>query len=208
MMERLKTLSVFIVGFSLALFASPTGGTEQETLPSQKTKEAVEKFKKAPAAAGRGLRALKDAGQEKLAEIVGGGAPPIAKAPGDSLSLPTKKTEVDRPRYSSAGRRDPFRPLTLRAKAPTRARENLSPLERYELGQLKLVAVIWDVKEPRAMVEDAAGLGYIVTRGTLIGPNEGKVKEIKPAEVVVEENYVDFYGARQSREISLKLPAE
>jgi len=103
---------------------------------------------------------------------------------------------------------DPFRPLSLKPRAATRARENLSPLERYEIGQLKLVAVVWDIKEPKAMVEDATGLGYIVKIGTLIGPNEGKIKAIKPAEVVIEESFVDFYGAKKSQEISMKLPVE
>ncbi|MBI1994673.1 MAG: pilus assembly protein PilP, partial [Deltaproteobacteria bacterium] len=58
------------------------------------------------------------------------------------------------------------------------------------------------------MVEDAAGLGYIVKIGTLVGPNEGKVKAIKPGEVVIEESFVDFYGAKKSQEISMKLPVE
>jgi type IV pilus assembly protein PilP len=81
-------------------------------------------------------------------------------------------------------------------------------LERYEIGQLKLVGVVWDVEEPKAMVEDATGLGYIIKVGTPIGANEGKVKSIKPTEVVIEESYTDFYGARKSREISIKLLAE
>jgi len=96
----------------------------------------------------------------------------------------------------------------LKAKASQRARENLSPLERYELGQLKLVAIVWDIKEPKAMVEDGTGLGYVVKIGTLIGPNEGKVKAIKPTEVVIEEQVTDFYGARKSQEVSMKLPVE
>ncbi len=112
------------------------------------------------------------------------------------------------PRYSSVGKRDPFQPLSLKPRVSARARENLSPLERYEIGQLKLVAVVWDIKEPTAMVEDATGLGYIVKIGTLVGPNEGKVKAIKPGEVVIEESFVDFYGAKKSQEISMKLPVE
>ncbi|MFQ5903961.1 MAG: pilus assembly protein PilP, partial [Candidatus Binatia bacterium] len=70
------------------------------------------------------------------------------------------------------------------------------------------VGIVWNIKEPRAMVEDAAGLGYIIKVGTPIGGNEGKVTEIKPTEVVIEESYIDFYGARKSREVSMKLPKE
>lgn len=193
----------------LSLFLLPpgAGGQEEKETPSQKTKEAIEKFKKAPAAAGQALEALKEAGKAKLQGGLGGKEP--AKAEAASPTLPAKKpAQPETPRYSSAGKRDPFRPLSLKPRASLRVRENLSPLERYEIGQLKLVAIIWDIKEPKAMVEDAVGLGYIVKVGTLIGPNEGKVKTIKPNEVVIEEGVVDFYGARKTQEVSMKLPVE
>ena len=193
----------------LSIFLLPSVGRAQEekATPSQKTKEAIEKFKKAPATVGQGLEALKEAGKAKLQETLAGKEP--AKAEAGISSLPAKKPEQpERPRYSSVGKRDPFRPLSLKAKASQRARENLSPLERYELGQLKLVAIVWDIKEPKAMVEDGTGLGYVVKIGTLIGPNEGKVKAIKPTEVVIEEQVTDFYGARKSQEVSMKLPVE
>ena len=192
---------------SIFLLPSVGGAQEEKATPSQKTKEAIEKFKKAPATVGQGLEALKEAGKAKLQETLAGKEP--AKAEAGISSLPAKKPEQpERPRYSSVGKRDPFRPLSLKAKASQRARENLSPLERYELGQLKLVAIVWDIKEPKAMVEDGTGLGYIVKIGTLIGSNEGKVKAIKPTEVVIEEQVTDFYGARKSQEVSMKLPVE
>ena len=201
-----KTSLVFIL-LNILLLASSGLPQEEKGTPSQKTKEAIEKFKKAPAAAGESLEALKEAVKAKLQETLAGKEP--AKAEAGISSLPAKKPEQpERPRYSSIGKRDPFRPLSLKAKASQRARENLSPLERYELGQLKLVAIVWDIKEPKAMVEDATGLGYIVKVGTLIGPNEGKVKQIKPGEVVIEESSVDFYGAKKSQEVSMKLPVD
>ncbi len=195
---------------SIFLLPSVGGAQEEKATPSQKTKEAIEKFKKAPATVGQGLEALKEAGKAKLQETLGGKeAAKPAKAEAGISSLPAKKPEQpERPRYSSVGKRDPFRPLSLKPKASQRARENLSPLERYELGQLKLVAIVWDIKEPKAMVEDGTGLGYVVKIGTLIGPNEGKVKAIKPTEVVIEEQVTDFYGARKSQEVSMKLPVE
>lgn len=199
----------FLVFALLSVLLCPLEGSAQEEkgTPSQKTREAIEKFKKAPATAGQTVDALKEAAKAKLQEALGGKQ--AAKAETGSTTLPAKKAEQpERPRYSSAGKRDPFHPLALKAKPSQRPRENLSPLERYEIGQLKLVAVVWDIKEPKAMVEDATGLGYIVKIGTLIGPNEGKVKAIKPAEVVIEESFVDFYGAKKSQEISIKLPVE
>ena len=206
MSEMKKSLFIYVL-LGLLLFPAWGGTQEEKESPSQKTKEAIEKFKKAPATVGQGLEALKEAGKAKLQETLAGKEP--AKAEAGISSLPAKKPEQpERPRYSSVGKRDPFRPLSLKAKASQRARENLSPLERYELGQLKLVAIVWDIKEPKAMVEDGTGLGYVVKIGTLIGPNEGKVKAIKPTEVVIEEHVTDFYGARKSQEVSMKLPVE
>lgn len=206
-MEK-RLLAYVLLG--LLLFPLKGSAQEEKEAPSQKTREAIEKFKKAPATAGQTVDALKEAAKAKLQETLGGKeAAKTAKAEAGSLTLPAKKPEQpERPRYSSAGKRDPFRPLSLKPRATQRARENLSPLERYEIGQLKLVAIIWDIKEPKAMVEDATGLGYIVKAGTLIGPNDGKVKVIKPAEIVIEESLVDFYGAKKIQEISMKLPVE
>jgi len=204
--EMKKSLFIYVL-LGLLLFLGRGGAQEEKESPSQKTKEAIEKFKKAPATVGQGLEALKEAGKAKLQETLAGKEP--AKAEAGISSLPAKKPEQpERPRYSSVGKRDPFRPLSLKPKVSQRARENLSPLERYELGQLKLVAIVWDIKEPKAMVEDGTGLGYVVKIGTLIGPNEGKVKAIKPTEVVIEEQVTDFYGARKSQEVSMKLPVE
>jgi Tfp pilus assembly protein PilP len=58
------------------------------------------------------------------------------------------------------------------------------------------------------MVEDSAGLGYIVGIGTPIGPDEGKIREIKSNEIVIEENYIDYYGARKNRRVSMRLVPE
>ena len=120
-----------------------------------------------------------------------------------------QKRPTSAPRISTPGKRDPFRPFTLNARGGSAPRrENLSPLERYELGQLKLVGLIWDIKEPNAMVEDSAGLGYRVKVGTPIGPNEGKVKAIERDGIVVEEFHVDLYGAKTKHEVKIKLSPE
>ena len=81
-------------------------------------------------------------------------------------------------------------------------------MERYDLGQLRLVGVVWHVKEPSAMIEDSVGLGYIVKVGTPIGANDGKVRSIKPNEIIIEETYVDLFGAKKKREVNIKLSVE
>lgn len=106
------------------------------------------------------------------------------------------------------GRRDPFRPFTLNVRPTVQRRENLSPLERYDLGQLKVVGIIWNLKDPTAMVEDSAGLGYVVKVGTPIGANGGTIKAIKQNEIVIEEFFMDLYGVRKRRDVSLRVSVE
>jgi type IV pilus assembly protein PilP len=198
---------LFAVAWFLGSPAFGVGQEEKDT-PSQKTKEAVDKFKKAPATVTESLEALKEAAKAQLEGTV---APkkPEAKTKDEEPGIPKLAEPTGPPRYSSAGKRDPFRPFVLKAReAAARSRENLTPLEKFELGQLKLVGIVWDIKEPRAMVEDGLGLGYIVKVGTPIGPNEGKIKTINPGEIVIEETYSDFFGARKSRDVSMTLPAD
>jgi Tfp pilus assembly protein PilP len=70
------------------------------------------------------------------------------------------------------------------------------------------VGVIWDIKQPNAIVEDAAGLGYVVTTGTPIGANEGKVKRIQPAGLIIEEFEIDVFGSKKKVERSMRLATE
>ena len=104
-------------------------------------------------------------------------------------------------------KRDPFRPFTLDIK-PIRSGAPKTPLEEYDLGALKLVAVIWSATNPKAMVENATGLGFTVQVGTRIGPNGGVVRRIEPNQVVVEEEFVDFYNEKKKSEVVLKLQTE
>lgn len=105
--------------------------------------------------------------------------------------------------YDPAGKRDPFRPFDF---SPQRSeREDLSPLERYEIGQLKLTAVLDGFDEPTAVVENAAGRGFTVKRGTRIGPNQGVIAEILKDKLVIVETTTDFTGATKSRTIELLI---
>jgi Tfp pilus assembly protein PilP len=107
---------------------------------------------------------------------------------------------------STKASRDPFRPFTLDLRPE--ARIPVTPLQRYELGQLTVVATVWDVSPPRAMVEDSFGMGYIITLGTPIGRNGGVVTAIEPQRVLVEERVLDFYGREQINRIVMETPKE
>lgn len=116
-----------------------------------------------------------------------------------------EETAEESYRYNPVGKRDPFlSPFTV---SPEQAipEGTKTPLQRFDLGQLKLVGVIWETSQPKALIEDSGGLGYIVTQGTLIGSKGGVIKVIEPKRVVVEEYQTDFYGKRQVQERELQL---
>jgi type IV pilus assembly protein PilP len=127
---------------------------------------------------------------------------------GTELSAQEEESVVEKAyHYTATGKRDPFvSPFATRiAETEPAVEEAKTPLQRFDLGQLKLVGVIWAADEPRALIEDGGGLGYIVTRGTLIGSRGGVVKTIEQKRILVEEYEVDFFGKRQAQERELRL---
>ena len=108
--------------------------------------------------------------------------------------------------YNPAGKRDPFVPF-LKVEPRTLREEpgNVSPLQRYDLGELKFVGMIWGPKGAHALVEDAEGKGYTVTVGTKIGRGGGVVTRITDGEIFVKEEYRDYSGRKIMRESSMKL---
>jgi type IV pilus assembly protein PilP len=125
-------------------------------------------------------------------------------APGPAAAAPAPPaTTAQDAAYDPTGRRDPFRPP--RVNQLLVGGSERTPLQRYELGQLRLVAVIYDTGDPRAVVEDEGGLGYIIKVGTKIGVNDGVVRGIERGRVLVEEESVDFFGERRSAEVVLEM---
>jgi type IV pilus assembly protein PilP len=108
--------------------------------------------------------------------------------------------------YNPVGKRDPFKPfIALGPKKPLPPKTPLTPLQRYDVSELKLVGILKGPKGFRALVEDAGGKGFIIATGTLIGRGDGRVKEIHENRVVIEETYTDIFGQIKRREISMPL---
>jgi type IV pilus assembly protein PilP len=113
--------------------------------------------------------------------------------------------------YDAGGKPDPFLPL-LQEKAEESQHVNddtpqriLTPLEKIELGQIRLVAVVIMESKKIAMVEEATGKGYEVTIGTFIGKNQGKVTEINDSSIIVTELVKDFKGKLKEQIQEIKL---
>ena len=107
--------------------------------------------------------------------------------------------------YNPAGKADPFRPFIQLTPEKMAKSGFLTPLQKYDISQLKLVAIITLPEGSVALVEDQQGRGYFLKRGTAIGRHEGKVKVIHKDRVIVEEAYSDVLGQAKVNEISLFL---
>jgi type IV pilus assembly protein PilP len=112
--------------------------------------------------------------------------------------------------YSSVGKRDPFRNFLSELSAQTGALATrcATPLGRYEVEQLKLVAVITGLEDPVAMVEAPSGVGYSIRRGACIGKNGGVVAAVRSGEVVISEWAVRADGSRDSTQTVIRLPKQ
>ncbi len=133
---------------------------------------------------------------------------PPAPAPVQPVALPPetapKPAEAVTPfSYNSGGRRDPFRSIITIEK--TKGIRGLLPLQRVEVNELKLIAIVWGGFGYHAMVQTSDGKGYTLNVGTAVGPSDGSVKKITEQNVVIEEHYTDIFGERKLREVVLEL---
>lgn len=105
--------------------------------------------------------------------------------------------------YDSNAKRDPFLPFNF---APlTKDDPNKTALEKYDIGQLKLTAILEGFDQPKAIVENTAGRGFTVTKGTKIGPSGGEVVDIQKDRLLILETTIDFTGEKKTRTIEMKL---
>lgn len=120
--------------------------------------------------------------------------------------------------YDPEGRFDPFEPLfksqpevqvAVEGAERRERRVPQTPLERVALNQLKVTAIIRAPSGNRALVEDNTGKGYVVTKGTYIGLNSGRVIDIDAGRIVVEEEIETIMGELkiQLAELKLQKPA-
>jgi type IV pilus assembly protein PilP len=106
--------------------------------------------------------------------------------------------------YNASGRRDPFAPIVVKEEKQAKATDR-PPLERFNLYDFNLTAVVWGGFGYNAMVEGPDGKGYLVRAGAVIGPNKGVVKKIMQDKMIVEEKFKNFSGETERKEIVIEL---
>lgn len=200
--HRVLLPSRFIVVFGLSLMlAIGLGGCENQKRAAQEpvvTKQIGASPK------------TKAAEQSKAASEAEVSAPATDAAPPET----TFAQRPDRMPYNPVGKVDPFAPLykeeaekkpetvVAKPKGPERPR---TPLEKLDLAQLKLTAIVTTDAEKRALVEEASGKGYVVEIGTHVGLERGTVVEIGQDRIVIEHAAEDDFGKTESRKRELKL---
>jgi type IV pilus assembly protein PilP len=155
--------------------------------------------------------ALAACGDKKPARPAAAGpAAPAAGAAAAAKPAGPQKPEQPEWSYSSVGKRDPFRSFLteIERTQETYGKRCPTPLGRFELEQLRLVAVVTGLEDPVAMVEAPTGVGYSVRRGACIGKNGGVVAVVRSGELVVSEWAVRADGTRDRTQTILRLPKE
>lgn len=114
-----------------------------------------------------------------------------------------KKTQVALP--IGKIERNPFKPFTV--AGIKKIAKPATPLQRYQVGQFKLVAVIWGIDPPVGMVEAPDGKGFVVKRGDLIGNRNGRVARVKRNSILIVERYKDHTGRMVTEKLEIKLPS-
>lgn len=92
--------------------------------------------------------------------------------------------------YDARNRRDPFQPyVDVRpAAGPDQQPVFLTPLQKFELSEFRLVGIMWDIHDPKAMFIDPEHQVHVVGRDESIGKKNGYIAVIREGEVVVVES--------------------
>lgn len=125
--------------------------------------------------------------------------------------------EMPEYRYDPKGKIDPFKPF-VRIEIPTAVKKgpekkkytgNLTPLQRVPLDKVRVTGIAGSAAKRVALVEDGLGKAYMVYLGTLMGENGGRVIQIFPDRVIVEEKIGEgSKGKEKSHRVALKLHKE
>ncbi len=131
---------------------------------------------------------------------------PINPKPVQAAAVVEEPEEVEQFSYNPVGYRDPFASLVQVKKVGNDTpEEELTPLQRVSISDMRLEGIIILGKKVVAHVITPDGKAHIVTVGTLMGRNRGKIKRIVSDRVVVEEQFEDYMGNRIKQETVLKL---
>ena len=133
----------------------------------------------------------------------------VAKAPvkPKEAAAPVEEVKAAPPYvYKAEGKRDPFQPVVQVRRASMPEPEQLTPLQKFDLSQLKLIGIILGKGDPVAMVIAPDQKSYILKRGVKVGRSGGVVTLVEKDAVLVRETYRDMMGKEQQSIQKIQLP--
>jgi len=118
--------------------------------------------------------------------------------------------------YNPNGKVDPFMPVIIEgiedespqksANVKKSAQEvPLTPLQKLDVNDFILVAVIATPRGLAALLEDPAMNGFIIKEGMQIGRNSGVIRKILNTSVLIEEQNAESKGGSEKKIITLTL---
>jgi len=108
--------------------------------------------------------------------------------------------------YTGLDRRDPFAPLVSRRDGGRE--KGISPLESYDVTEMKIIAILWEKKKHFAVISLPDGKSYNVMDGAKVGSHGGVITKITKDTVVIRERIRDASGGMSARETVLRLRGE
>jgi Tfp pilus assembly protein PilP len=167
-------------------------------------------------AAGEGAPGLRAADSKPLS--------PAAPVAGSGGSGAIKPVSAAAPSHilRAADKFDPFKPFMETNPALKKKQEEeelkrktakksgfVSPLQQADIGQFRLVGIVGDQNRRTAMVEDGVAKRYYpLFVGTYIGLKGGRVAEILPDRVIVEEQAERRAKKAKIRRVTVMLHKE
>ena len=134
-------------------------------------------------------------------------AKPAASAPAPAIKEePRAEKEVYV--YEQKGRRDPFMSLVQISKEKPKRVAGRRPIENFDVGDIKLIAILWDTKQYYALITLPDNKSYTIRKGMTLGLYGGKVEDITKDTVLIREQVKDYRGQMKTKDTILKLRKE
>jgi len=140
---------------------------------------------------------------------------PVAQKPAVTAPAAPATVQKDEPKvekeiyvYDPKGRRDPFTSLVQVSKQKAQRKQGASPIESYDVDEIKLIAIVWDSNHYYALITLPDTKSYTIRKGMTLGLNNGKVTDITRDSVFIREQIKDYKGQVKSKDTILKLRKE
>ena len=142
------------------------------------------------------------------------GPSPVSRKPAaTTVEAPAPQTEEEKVErqayvYDPKGRRDPFISLIEVAKEKPQKRRGSTPMEAFDVGEIKLSAIVSDGNQYYALIMLPDMKSYTIRKGMTLGLYGGKVEKITADSVFIREAIRDYKGQLKNKDTILRLRKE